>query len=218
MNDIIERCKALIKTGRDYILYHERDENYWCRANYMKDIQSWIASSVNIIFITVTKDSYFYQECNKIVNDENLRTGIPLHTVQKLTGLLESLKDEIESGFLRQLEYIFTASAFDDFLDHAIQFHKSGKKIESSVLASVVFEDTIRKIAKKNLVDEAGNNLELIIDNLVKKNVFTPIKAKRIKSYSAIRNQALHAQWDEFDLSDIGQLNKGTKNIIETFL
>ena len=218
MNDIVERCKTLIKTGRDYIRYHEHDDNYWCRSHYMEDIQSWISSSANIIFITVTKDNYFYQECYKVVNDENLRTGIPLHTVQKLTGLLESLKDEIESGFLRQLEYIFTASAFDDFLDHAIQFHKSGKKIEASVLASVVFEDTIRKIAKKNSVDEAGNNLELIIDNLVKQNIFTPIKAKRIKSYSAIRNQALHAQWEEFDLSDVGQLNKGTRDIIETFL
>lgn len=218
MNDIIERCKTLIKTGNDYIKYNEDDDSYWCRIDHIKDIQSWIASSANIIFLTVTKDNYFHQECHKIVNDEDLRTGVPLHTVQKLTGLLESLKDEIESGFLRQLEYIFTASAFDDFLDHAIQFHKSGKKIESSVLASVVFEDTIRKIAKKNVVDEAGNNLELIIDNLVKKSIFTPIKAKRIKSYSAIRNKALHAQWEEFDLSDIGQLNKGTRDIIETFL
>ena len=60
--------------------------------------------------------------------------------------------------------------------------------------------------------------LELIIDNLVKEGIFTPVKVKRIKSYSAIRNQALHAQWEEFDLSDVGQLNKGIRDIIETFL
>ena len=218
MNDIIERCITLIETGNNYISYNENNDSYWCRESHMKNLQSWISSSANIIFLTVNQDSYFHKECNKIVNDENLNSGIPLHTVRKLTGLLESLKSEIESGFLRQLEYIFTASAFDDFLDHAIQFHKSGKKIESSVLASVVFEDSIRKIAKKNSIEEAGNNLELIIDNLVKKGIFTPIKAKRIKSYSAIRNQALHAQWEEFDLSDVGQLNKGTRDIIETFL
>ena len=95
---------------------------------------------------------------------------------------------------------------------------KKQMKEDSSSSESAVWLNSLLNWTFVNLVDEAGNNLELIIDNLVKKNVFTPIKAKRIKSYSAIRNQALHAQWDEFDLNDIGQLNKGIKDIIETFL
>ena len=216
MNEIITRCSTLIEKGNNFITRHS--DSYWYNKEAIKDVQSWISSSANIIFLTAMPDSYFYQECQRIITDEKLKDGMPFHVIQKLTGLLESLKNEIESGFFRQLEYIFTASAFDDFLDHASQFHKSGKKTESSVLSSVVFEDTIRKIAKKNEVEEAGSNLELIIDTLVKQNVFTPVKAKRIKGYSAVRNKALHAQWDDFDLSDIGQLIKGTREIIELYL
>lgn len=217
MNEILKRCSTLIDTGNNFISRH--GDSFWYRKESIKDVQSWISSSANIVFLTATPESYFYQECQRIITDEKLiGGGMPFHVIQKLTGLIESLKNEIESGFFRQLEYIFTASAFDDFLDHANQFHKSGKKIESSILASAVFEDSIRKIAKKNEIEEAGNKLELIIDTLVKQNIFTPVKAKRIKGYSAVRNKALHAQWDDFDLSDIGQLIKGTREIIELYL
>lgn len=221
MNEIIERCSTLINKGNQFILsieYYDGKPNYYFRDEQVKDIQAWLSSSANIIYVTAKPDSYFFKACQIIIEDEYIKNGMPFHVVQKLTGLLESLKDEIESGFFKQLEYIFTASAFDDFLDHAISFHKAGKKTESSVLASTVFEDTIRKIAKKNDIEEAGVNLELIINNLVKKSIFSHIKAKRIKSYSAVRNKALHAQWSDIDLTDVGELIKGTREAIEAYL
>ncbi len=221
MNEIIERCGVLIEKGNQFIStikYYEGSPSYYFMDVQVKDIQAWLSSSANIIYLTAKPDSYFYQECQRIVQDENIKNEMPFHVVQKLTGLIESLKDEIESGFFKQLEYIFTASAFDDFLDHAASFHKAGKKTESSVLASTVFEDTIRKIAKKNDVEEAGVNLELIIDDLVKKSIFTPVKSKKMKSHSAVRNKALHAQWDEFDIRDVGELIKGTREAIEVYL
>lgn len=67
-------------------------------------------------------------------------------------------------------------------------------------------------------MSEKGKSLETIIDELTKKNICTPVKAKRIKGYSAIRNKALHAQWNDFDIRDIGELIKGTRELIETFL
>jgi len=105
-----------------------------------------------------------------------------------------------------------------NYFRHASTYHKAGKKIESAVLASAVFEDTIRKISQKNDFSEKGKSLETIIDELTKMNIFTPVKAKRIKGYSAIRNKALHAQWDDFDIRDVGELIKGTRELIETYL
>lgn len=45
----------------------------------------------------------------------------------------------------------------------------------------------------------------------MKKNVFTSVKSKRIKSFIAITNKALHAQWDELDIRDVGELIKGAR-------
>jgi len=143
---------------------------------------------------------------------------VPTVVFHKVLGLLTSAKQEWDRGLLRQIEYIVTAEAFDDFLDHASLYHKGNKKVEASVLASAVLEDTIKRIAKKNGIDTSGRSLEQLIDELVRANVFTAVKAKRIKGHAGVRNRALHAEWDEFDIREVGYLIEGTRDLIDEFL
>lgn len=219
--ELQERCNELIQKGEKIIgkiCYFRDKPNYWYRNEKIAEVQAWIGSVSNYFRLTATPDTYYHQECIRILENPELQKRMPFHTVQKLVGLLKSIKDEIAKGLLRKAEYIFIATTFDDFLDHAAVYHKGGKKLESSVLASAVFEDTIRKIATKNEITESGKSIEVLIDGLSKSGVFTPVKAKRIKGYAAIRNKALHAQWDEFDIKDIGELIKGTRELIESYL
>lgn len=216
--ELQNRCKELIERGKAYssrIKYFRSSPNYWFGSELTSELQAWIASVANLLRIIATPDTYFHQECERVLQDEDLRRGVPYHVVQKLIGLLDSVSEEIQRGLLRKAEYIFVASTFDDFLDHAEEYHKAGKKNESSVLASAVFEDSLRKLATKNNVKESGVPLDTIIDELVKVNILTAVKAKRIKGYSAVRNKALHAQWDDFDLRDVGEMIKGTREILE---
>lgn len=215
MKEIIDRCNFLIKKAKQFPI---RNSSYYFSEDLTQEVQKWISSSVNIISIVAPATSYFNKECEKIISDKDDKSSIPTHIVKKLSGLLEALCDEIESGFFKQLEYILTASTFDDFLDHAEHFHKGGKKMESAVLSSIVFEDTIRKIAKKNGLEESGNDLGTIINDLTNINIFTQVKAKRYTGYGAIRNKALHAQWEEFDLKDVGMLIKCGRELIEDYL
>ena len=216
-----ERCVELLGEGKQIagqIRYYDNRPQYWFQDEELADIQAWIASVSNYFRLTATPDTYYHQECERILEDTDLRRGVSFHIVQKLIGLLQSIQVEIDRGLLRKAEYLFIATTFDDFLDHASVYHKGGKKIESSVLASAVFEDAVRKIAIKNEVPEAGISLETIIDNIMKKNILTPVKAKRLKGYSAIRNKSLHAQWDDFDIRDVGELIKGTRELIDTYM
>lgn len=121
----------------------------------------------------------------------------------------------MQNGLLRKVEYIFVASTFDDFLTHAADFNRAGKKTESSVLCSAVFEDAVRKLAEKVSVPQASRSLDAVIDDLAKQGSITPVKSRRWKSYAAVRNKALHAQWDDFDLRDVGEMLAGTREIIE---
>lgn len=162
-----------------------------------------------------TPDTYFLQEANRVVEAKELSGGVPYHTVQKLLGLLQSVFEEMKHGLMKKAEYVFVASTFDEFLDHASEFHKAGKKIESSVLASAVFEDAVRRLAMKMTVEQAGRALDAVIDDLTKCGAVTQVKAKRWKSYAGVRNSALHAQWEDFDIRDVGEMIKGTREIIE---
>lgn len=135
-----------------------------------------------------------------------------------MLGLLQSVQLEAQAGLLIKLEDQVVATAFDDFLDHAAQYHKSGKIKEAAVLASAVLEDTVKRIAVKSNIDPVGLSLEPLIDELAKQSVFTAVKAKRLKSFSAVRNHALHAEWDKLDIKDVGAQISGLRELLDEHL
>lgn len=217
-SELQNRCKELIQRGKTLSSRAKRlrdSSRYYFTSESTPELQAWVASVANLFRIIATPDTYFCQECERILQDGGMRKGVPYHVVQKLLGLLDSVLEEIQNGLLRKAEYIFVASTFDDFLDHAEEYHKAGKKIESAILVSAVFEDSVRKLITKSGLKETGIALDTLIDALVKANVITAVKAKRIKGYSAVRNKALHAQWDDFDIRDVGEMLKGTREILE---
>ena len=48
--------------------------------------------------------------------------------------------------------------------------------------------------------------------------MFTPVKGKRVKGFASVRNHSLHAEWDKFDIQDVGELIKGIRELIDQFL
>ena len=217
--ELVDRAKALLQRGNSFqklIGGSQRDgNNYWYSDAYIPEIRSWLDSVFNLFRLITTPDMHFHEQIIEVSKHENLKSAIPFWAVQRLCGSLASLIEEIDLGLLKKAEYIFTANVFDEFLDHSEHFQKSGKKIESSVLASIVFEDTVRKISEKNDASSRGLPMDRLIDDLVKKHVWNGIKGKRVKSYAALRNSALHANWDEFELRDVAELIKGTRELLE---
>lgn len=217
--ELLERAKLLLERGKTLSASIGRSgeygANYWYKNDQLPEVRAWFDSVFNLFRLITTPDMHFHEQVVEISKDNDLKHGAPYWAVQKLCGNLISIIEEIDLGLLKKAEYIFIATAFDDFLDHAEHFHKSGKKMESSVLASIVFEDTLRKISGKYNAPVNGDSIEVIIDNLTKANAWTSVKAKRIKAYAAVRNKALHAKWDEFEHRDVGELIKGVRELLE---
>jgi hypothetical protein len=223
MKEIIEKkFTELLATGQkltNSIPYDKYGSPvHWVDVKRIAEYHQWLTSVANLVNLIAPANSIFMAECNRLMNDERFKIGIPTRVVQQMYGVLNSALEEWKAGLLRKIEYIVVAETFDDFLDHATQFHKGNKKIESSVLASVVLEDTVKKIANKNDIDPKGLSLEILINELIKKDVFTPVKAKRIKGFASVRNHSLHAEWEKFDIQDVGGLIKGTRELIDQFL
>jgi uncharacterized protein YutE (UPF0331/DUF86 family) len=219
--EIQERFGALLAQGSniiDKIPRTNRGSVYWIPSEDISVYQAWLGSVANLILNVVAPDSYFAEECKRVMTHEHMNRGVPIHLVRKMYGILNSAQEEWSHGLLRKIEYLVAAATFDDFLDHADAYHKGNKKIESSVLASAVLEDTVKKIATKQGTQPSGTSLEPLIDELTKAGVFTLVKAKRIKGFAGVRNHALHAEWEKFDIRDVGELIKGTRELIEEFL
>ena len=212
---VLERIDELISRGNATVQAQSR-EDYWIR-----DIvagQSWMASAANAIQQVSPAASFFRVELDRLMSNDQLKGGIPVSVAEKVLGLLQSVQLEAQAGLLTKLEDQVVATAFDDFLDHAAQYHKSGKVKEAAVLASAVMEDTVKRIAIKSGIDPNGLSLEPLIDELAKREVITQVKAKRLKSYSAIRNHALHAEWEKLDLKDVGAQISGLRELLDEHL
>jgi uncharacterized protein YutE (UPF0331/DUF86 family) len=212
---VLKRIDELISRG-NAAARSQSSQDYW-----MKDVveaQSWFSSAANAIHQVAPPGSFYIAELQRIVEHEELKSGFPISSIEKLLGLLHSVQLEAHAGLLVRLEDQVVASAFDDFLDHATQYHKAGKVNEAAVLASAVLEDTIKRIARKFEIAVDSVSLEPLIDELTKRSVFTQVKAKRLKSYAAVRNHALHAEWEKLDIRDVGAQLSGLRELLDEHL
>jgi hypothetical protein len=220
--EILARITALLSSGETLLGQRKHGGEYgpehWVPYKLLSEAQSWIASVANLVRLVSLPGSFFFEELDRLTKHDDLKSGASWPVMQKLYGLLASIEQEAAHGLLRKLEYKIVATTFDDFLDHAEDFHKANKAPEAGVLAAVVLEDTIKKIAAKNNISFKGKSLEPLIDELTKADIFTAVKAKRVKAYAGVRNPALHAEWDKFDIRDAGELISGTRELIEHFL
>ena len=218
---ITKRFEELLDQGESLSKQVPLDSNskpyYWIPAVSIAQYQAWVFSTANLLKQVSLKDSPYQSEVNRLLAHENMAGGVPSDIVFKMLGLLHSAYQEWVRDFLSKLEYVIVAETFDEFLDHAKSYHAANKKIEASVLVSAVFEDTINRIANKNSID-SKKTLDPLIDALKSNGILTAVKAKRAKAYSGVRNKALHAEWDEFDVKDVGEMIKGVEEIIEEYL
>lgn len=214
---ITQRFQELLEQGKQ-LTSRMNTSDFYISEHNIPAFHAWLSSVANILEIASPSGSFFLNESHRIMTDDGMKRGIPTKVVSKMMGLLQSAQQEWAGGLLRRIEYILAAETFDNFLDHAAFYHKGDKKVEAAVLASAVLEDTVKKISLKNGLTTKGQSLEALIDELSKVGAITPVKAKRIKAFSGIRNNALHAEFDDFDIKDVGEMIKGIRELIEDYL
>lgn len=177
----------------------------------------WMASSLNIVQLLCPMDSNAFR---KRAEDIAARpSGWRVNkNVGEFMALLQYLARDIDAGLLTSIADRARAETFDDFLEHSRAYLKEQRKQEAGVICGVVFEDTVRRICRKFCIEEAGVQLDVLISALTKIEVLTSAKAKRARVASHVRTQATHAQWDEFDISDVSATIDITQELIRVQL
>lgn len=218
---VSQRFAELIEEGEQVISKFVKDRAGIFDGIKSEDLsifQAWISSVHNLIYVVAGKSNPLFELSNNYISQTAKTSGISPDIIRKMVGILQSAQKEWETGMLKEIEFIFAAETFDDFLDHAQLYHKSNKKIESSILASAVLEDLMKKISMKNSINPKGENLESLINKIKNAGIFSLVKTKKVKTFAGIRNKAFHAEWDDFDIKDVGDMIKGIRELIEDFL
>lgn len=212
---IRERIEQLIKEGEPLSLGNENGQTV--DPQRRGDCSAWLTSTQNVVHIICpSPGSAYHQKADSVLSKQ---WGYRIHVgVAELHAVLRALLVDANAGLLASVADQARAETFDDFLDHASVYIAESRKNEAGVIAGVVFEDTLRRICRKQAIVEKGVQLDQLISALSANGTMSGAKAKRARSAAHVRTIASHAQWDEFDLSDVEATVAFARELISSHL
>jgi hypothetical protein len=216
---IEERVRAriveLINESRSLSFGHQN--NQIIAASKRGECSAWMTSAQNIVRIICTSPtSPYLQKANAVVAKD---WGYVIHEgVAELGALLINLLRDADAGLLVSVSDQVRAETFDDFLDHATAYLNDGRKNEAGTIAGVIFEDSIRRVCRKQAIQEKDVKLDQLISKLATMGNLSATKAKRARAAADVRTKATHAQWTEFDESDVQSTIEFTREFIASKL
>lgn len=184
---------------------------------HKEECGGWITAALNAVQLVCPNPENAYRKRAEALAARH--AGYTVQTVvAELAFVLRNLLADLQAGLLTSITDRARAETFDDFLDHAAAYLKDQRKQEAGVIAGVVFEDSLRRVARKHGLNEKGENLDNLISQLAKLEVLSGSKTKRARAAAHVRTKATHAQWDEFDLADVAATIEFTRELISTEL
>ena len=178
-----------------------------------QECSAWITAAQNAVHLICESPKTPYRQ--KVDRIASALHGFCIHEgVGELAEVLKSLMSDADAGLLVSVADKARAELYDDFLDHGEAYYKESRKNESGIIAGVVFEDTLRRICRKQGIPEKGSNLDALISELSRLGELSGVKAKRARVAAHVRTKASHAQWDEFALEDVKATIDFTRELI----
>jgi hypothetical protein len=206
-----DRIKELISEATG--LSRGKEGGYALSDSHISSCKGWLAAAANAVQLVCGDNDSQYKARFQKVLDYRYGYVIP-NGVGDGKSILEAMLIDIDRGLLSSVADMARAETFDNFLDHAKAYHTDGLKQESGVIAGVVFEDSIRRVCDKHKIQQAGVKLDSLISELAKNAIISQTKAKRARVAAHVRTKATHAQWSEFELSDVAVTIDFTEELI----
>lgn len=163
--------------------------------------EAWIASATQLVELLSPSPVSPYR--NQVRSTMINAIGMADNRVDNIAAILRQLIVDVDDGLLDPIETQARRIVFGDFLDQADFYLRGGHHAPAGVIAGVVFEDAVRLACDRSKIPQRGVNLDLLISELRKVDVFTDVLAARARSAAMTRTKATHAQWDEFTADDV---------------
>lgn len=170
------------------------------------------------------------KEREKDIEEQLLKLEGSQYDIPVLLGFIRGLKDDYESGMLDNISRMIEAEVTADYLGQAERLLQEGQPgkfdhVPAAVLIGATLEDALRRLCHRQmppiaLTKPSGEpkTLNPLIDDLKKAGVFNELKAKQLRSWADIRNQAAHGEFTQFNRQDVEQMIVGVENFLADYL
>jgi hypothetical protein len=212
---IRDRILALVQDG-DRLAIGDDNDQALNRAQVNACI-GWIGAANHILALVCSSPTHPYREVAERTTENSLGFNAN-RGVGELTALLKQVLVDVDHGLLSSVANQARAETFDDLLEHAAEYHKIKRLDGSAILATAVFEDTLRRICRANSIPDKDTKTDTLITALDQGGFITSVVAKRCRAAAGARNKALHAQWAEITLPDVEMVIALTRELLTAHL
>lgn len=134
---------------------------------------------------------------------------------------LKAIREDIEADHLNDIAAEIEAEVTADYMGQAERLLAEGisgqyDHVPAAVLAGAVLEKSLRTLCSQlsppepTAKDDGGwLRLNALIDALKKRGVYNELTAKQLRAWAAIRNDAAHGNFNEFDRTQVESMVKG---------
>lgn len=209
LRELIEEGKVVAKLERPSSVgaYIQGEDNI--------KLQAWLTKVVNILETVFGPNSPQLRHFKAVLPRDGVRFVQHSYDVYPIVGVLEGALDDLESGYLLGQEFLIAAEVLDSVLEQAKQLHRSGYKDASAVLARVVLEDALQRLARSVGIDDSQKTSR-INDELWKAGKFSKPQWRFVQAWLDIGNAAAHGRFDEYDGGDVAKMIEGVERFLST--
>jgi len=173
----------------------------------------WKTNTEQIIVLATGIDSVYHK--NFI---ENVKSGHRSH-VDFGIGILRALKEDLNFGYLTNVQNLVIAEIFEDFLSISEYLLVQGYYIPAASLVGGILEDSMRKLCdKNNITYPKETKINSLNTDLAKAGVYNALVAKEIIAKADIRNNADHGHYDKFNKNDVKNMIDWVRRFIIDYL
>jgi uncharacterized protein YutE (UPF0331/DUF86 family) len=219
--DLMEKADRLVDLSIK-ILRTNNVERTLESTNYASEFVSLKTSFISLIQLLSSKNGLV---SDRILEIQNLTDQHP----EKLRGMIAGLKSDYRNGMLDSLADMVEANITVNYLEQAEQLltanlSRKDRYITAAVLAGIVLENSLRILCDHQnppiptKIDKKPKTLATLIDALKGVEVFNETKAKQLRYWAGIRNDAVHGEFGELKQEEVEQMIKGIKDFLADYL
>jgi hypothetical protein len=160
-------------------------------------------SSLSFILNLYGENHPYYKDFNQTV----VRAG-PNDT-ERGRGILNSIKREIDYGWLTSLKGLVSTEIFFDFLEIAENLIKENHKDSAAVIIGSVLEEQLRQLCIKHGIPKEDpksgkpKRVELLNSELAAASAYNKLEQKNVTAWLDLRNNAAHGRYTEYNQQQV---------------
>jgi hypothetical protein len=164
------------------------------------------------------RDSVYSRQVQEILS----RNTYDFDKLSMIIGVVESLVDDLQAGYLSSTSELIHGEIFSDFLEMADHLLDEGYKDAAAVIVGGALESHLRQLCGKHSVPVVANTArdiqpkkaDAMNSDLGNASAISKLDQKNVTAWLDLRNKAAHSRYTEYTKDQVALLIAGVRDFI----